>query len=213
MDTKFSIFSSFLVLLVAHVADTQAGVFDKPKADIKKKMPPTPMESMLDVQTGFRSLIARGKSWQVSNEEPVVGIFVKNCTLINTMNGVRVKTWPASPAGVASDMHFEDIIMQNVGNPVLIDQQYCPYNQCKQQIPSRVKISKVSFKNIRGTSSTQLAVPTESTYLKSMPCQNVEVGDIHLTYNGKEGPAMSTCANVKLTLSGKQNPPTCTNSV
>ncbi|PON77142.1 Glycoside hydrolase [Trema orientale] len=55
-------------------------------------------------------------------------------------------------------MNFEDIIMENVGNPVLIDQEYCPWNLCNEKVPSRVKISDVSFKNIRGTSTTALAV-------------------------------------------------------
>ncbi|KAF8414205.1 hypothetical protein HHK36_002205 [Tetracentron sinense] len=151
--------------------------------------------------------ISVGSLGKYQNEEDVVGVNVRSCTLTNTMNGVRVKTWPASPNGVASDLHFEDIIMNNVGNPVLIDQEYCPNNQCNLQVPSRVKLSKISFKNIRGTSSTQLAVKLVCS--KGLPCQDVEVGDINLTYNGKEGPATSECANVKPTLSGKQSPPTC----
>ncbi|OMO79351.1 Glycoside hydrolase, family 28 [Corchorus capsularis] len=65
-----------------------------------------------------------------SKDEPVIGISVVNCTLINNMNGVRVKTWPASMEGLASDMHFDDIVMVNVSNPVLIDQGYCAHNKC-----------------------------------------------------------------------------------
>ncbi|KAM7492396.1 hypothetical protein LguiA_035317 [Lonicera macranthoides] len=155
--------------------------------------------------------ISVGSLGKYKNEEPVVGIFVRNCTLTDTMNGVRVKTWPNSPtAGEASDMHFEDIIMNNVGNPVLIDQEYCPYNQCTKQVASRVKISKVSFKDIRGTSSSQLAVKIVCS--KSLPCENVQIGNIDLAYSGKEGPATSECANVKPAFSGKQNPPTCSRS-
>ncbi|KAH9745143.1 threonine--tRNA ligase 2 [Citrus sinensis] len=71
------------------------------------------------------------------DEQPVNGVTVRNCTLKNTMNGVRVKTWPDSPSGVASEMTFEDIIMDNA--------------------PSRVRISNVNFNNISGTSVTHLA--------------------------------------------------------
>ncbi|KAM7503724.1 hypothetical protein LguiB_002628 [Lonicera macranthoides] len=151
--------------------------------------------------------IAVGSLGKYPKEEPVVGIFVRNCTITGTDNGVRVKTWPASEPGEASDIHFEDIIMNNVSNPILIDQEYCPSGQCTKQIPSKVKISKVSFKNIRGTSGTQLAVKIVCS--QGIPCDCVEVADIDLTYSGKEGPATSLCANVKPTFIGKINPPAC----
>lgn len=75
-----------------------------------------------------------GSLGKFANEEPVQGIFVTGCTLKNTMNGVRIKTWPNSYPGTASDIHFEDITMENVGNPVLIDQEYCPWNQCNLKV-------------------------------------------------------------------------------
>ncbi|KAJ0052557.1 hypothetical protein Pint_01891 [Pistacia integerrima] len=151
--------------------------------------------------------ISIGSLGKYRNEQPVVGVTVRNCTLTNTMNGVRVKTWPASPSGVASNMHFEDIIMNNVSNPILIDQEYCPYGQCQTKVPSRIRISDVSFKNIRGTSATELAVKLVCS--RGLPCQKVGICDVNLTYNGN-GAATSECANVKPTISGKQFPPVCT---
>lgn len=128
--------------------------------------------------------ISVGRLGKYHNEEPVVGVTVKNCTLINTMNGIRVKTWPDSPASVATDLHFEDIIMNNVGNPILINQEYCPYDQCQAKVPSQVKISDVSFQGICGMSGTQVAVVCS----RGVPCQTVDISDINLTYKGKEGP-------------------------
>ncbi|KAE8670994.1 Polygalacturonase [Hibiscus syriacus] len=61
-----------------------------------------------------------------ANEEPVEGIKVSNCTLTNTSNGVRIKTWAGQFPGIASDIHFEDITMANVSCLILIDQKYCP---------------------------------------------------------------------------------------
>ncbi|TQE08373.1 hypothetical protein C1H46_006001 [Malus baccata] len=143
--------------------------------------------------------ISIGSLGRYPNEEPVVGIRVKNCTLTNTSNGVRIKTWPASPSdGIASDMHFDDIIMVNVSNPILIDQQYCPWNQCKQNVPSKVKINNVSFKNIKGSSATPLAVQIVCS--SGIPCENVELVDIDLTYSGNKGPLTSQCSNVKPTI-------------
>ena len=78
--------------------------------------------------------ISVGSLGKYHNEQPVIGVIVRNCTLTNTRNGVRVKTWPASPSGLASDLHFEDIIVNNVSTPILIDQQYCPYGQCQSKV-------------------------------------------------------------------------------
>ncbi|KAK6286950.1 hypothetical protein POUND7_013129 [Theobroma cacao] len=69
-------------------------------------------------------------------DESVARITSANCTLINTMNGVRA--------------------------------------------PSRVKISDVSFKNIRGTSTTTLAVKLVCG--SGFPCEKVMIGDIDLSY-------------------------------
>ncbi|KAL3754399.1 hypothetical protein ACJRO7_001607 [Eucalyptus globulus] len=151
--------------------------------------------------------ISVGSLGKYPNEQPVTGLHVKNCTITGTMNGLRIKTWPASPAGTASDMHFEDITLDNVGNPVIIDQQYCPWNQCKSKAPSHIKISNVSFSRIRGTSSTQAAVTLACS--SQLPCTEVEISDIDIAYHGPEGPATSVCSNVKPTISGKQNPAIC----
>lgn len=48
------------------------------------------------------------------------------------------------------------------------------------QAPSRVKISDVSFKNIRGTSTTTLAVKLVCG--SGFPCEKVMIGDIDLSY-------------------------------
>ena len=150
--------------------------------------------------------------YRYHNEQPVQGVTVRNCTISDTSNGVRIKTWPASPNGVASDLHFEDIIMNNVKTtPVLIDQGYCPYGQCQAKLPSKVKITNVSFKNIRGTSQDPVAVKLVCS--KGIPCQNVAVADINLTYNGNKGSATSECANVKPNVSGKVNPQVCAKNV
>ncbi|KAK2986007.1 hypothetical protein RJ640_002863 [Escallonia rubra] len=155
--------------------------------------------------------ISIGSLGKYHNEEPVIGVTVRNCTLTNTMNGVRVKTWPASPNGLARDLHFENIVMNNVSTPILIDQQYCPYGQCKAQVPSKVKITDVSFKDIRGTSATKLAVKLVCS--RGTPCQNVEMSGIHLVYQGNNGSATSQCANVKPMLTGPLFPPACASSL
>ncbi|KAF3661473.1 hypothetical protein FXO38_11676 [Capsicum annuum] len=84
------------------------------------------------VTCGPRYGISVGSLGGNPSEKPVVGVFAKNCTFISTDNGVRIKTWPASHTGVVSDVHFEDIIVQNVSNLILIDQVYCPSGKCNK---------------------------------------------------------------------------------
>ncbi|KAM3683555.1 hypothetical protein ACB098_12G156900 [Castanea mollissima] len=155
--------------------------------------------------------ISIGSLGKYQNEQPVSRIRVTGATLSNTDNGVRIKTWSSSPSGVAFDIHFEDVVMNNIVNPIIIDQNYYPNNQCSNQSPSKVKISNVSFKKIRGTSSTKEAVNLICS--KSVPCQQVVLFDIDLAYMGGGGSATSTCANVQPAVSGKQNPPACTNKL
>lgn len=78
--------------------------------------------------------ISIGSLGKYDGEEPVVGVKVIGCTLTKTMNGVRIKTWPNSFDGAASHMRFENITMDNVANPIIIDQVYCPYNQCQAEV-------------------------------------------------------------------------------
>ncbi|KAL0289652.1 UNVERIFIED_CONTAM: Polygalacturonase [Sesamum calycinum] len=73
--------------------------------------------------------------------------------------------------------------------------------------PSSIKITNVSIKNVRGTTNSAEAVTLICSSLK--PCENVEVGDVDLTYNGNQGPITTRCSNVKPKFVGKQNPPVC----
>ncbi|XP_043721194.1 exopolygalacturonase-like [Telopea speciosissima] len=154
--------------------------------------------------------ISVGSLGKYDDEKEVNGITVKNCTLSNTDNGVRIKTWPGSPPGRASGFIFDDIIMNNVQNPIIIDQQYCSGSSCKNKPPSRVQVSNVHFMNIRGTSATKVAVSINCS--RQFPCQNVQLSNINLKFQGKipnDFTALSQCSNVKLGFAGVQVPAPC----
>ncbi|KAG2719459.1 hypothetical protein I3760_03G268400 [Carya illinoinensis] len=154
--------------------------------------------------------ISIGSLGKYKDEEPVTGITVTDCTITDATNGVRIKTWPASPSpGTATGLHFENIDMTNVDNCLLVDQGYCPHGICKAQIPSTIKISDVSFKNIRGTSSSVEAVKISCS--KSVPCEKVHLENIDIKFTGS-GEYKAICENVKPTFAGIQNPPACTGS-
>ncbi|XP_057958458.1 exopolygalacturonase-like [Malania oleifera] len=148
--------------------------------------------------------ISVGSLGKYENEKDVRSIVVKNCTLTGTENGIRIKTWPGSPPSQAVGLFFQDIIMNDVKNPILIDQDYCP-SSCKSK-PSQVKISHVHYRNIRGTSTSPVAVQLKCSQL--FPCQNVNFFNIDLKLSSKL-PTTAVCLNAQTDFFGIQIPPRC----
>ncbi|KAL3652470.1 hypothetical protein CASFOL_002151 [Castilleja foliolosa] len=151
--------------------------------------------------------ISIGSLGQSHEKDFVMGIRVRNCSFIGTDNGVRIKTWAPSLVSLASDIIFEDIYMSNVSNPIVIDQQYCPHNRCLQGHSSAVQVQNVLFKNIKGTSQTEVAVNLKCS--RAWPCKNVKLVNINLSYNNLGGKSTATCSNVMGTSYGRQLPVGC----
>ncbi|TKY72565.1 polygalacturonase protein [Spatholobus suberectus] len=105
--------------------------------------------------------ISIGSLGKYADEQEVKDIRVNNCTMVGTTNGLRIKAWPDKYPGAASDISFSDITMENVKNPIIIDQEYQCFPNCKKK-PSLVKIKNVRFSNIRGTSTSPIAVDLSS---------------------------------------------------
>ncbi|XP_043707337.1 exopolygalacturonase clone GBGA483-like [Telopea speciosissima] len=162
--------------------------------------------SITNVQCGPGHGISLGSLGKYPNEQEVSGLLVKNCTFTNTDNGVRIKTWPGCPENTVSDVRFEDIVVTNVSNPIIINQQYCDKKSCTSE-PSRVKLTDIHFKNIKGTSFTKTAITLSCS--EGVPCENVELVDIDLKHNLADGVATALCKNVKGVTSGIQNPSSC----
>ncbi|CAJ2648442.1 unnamed protein product [Trifolium pratense] len=153
--------------------------------------------------------ISVGSLGRDDGEENVENIKVRNCTLSDTTNGLRIKSWARtlSKPLKASNFVYEDIVMNNVYNPIIIDQEYCPGGTCSNKDPSHVEISDVSFKNIRGSSNTQVAVNLKCS--AKFPCKNITVNTIDLWQNRGVGKLSNLCSNVNGASYGKQNPSSC----
>ncbi|KAI4388219.1 hypothetical protein MLD38_000567 [Melastoma candidum] len=78
-----------------------------------------------------------------------------------------------------------DVHAENTANPILIEQQYFPNNKCDPKEVSLVVICNISYGNIRGSSSSRVAVSLHCS--STVPCLGIKLQDINLSYVGEEG--------------------------
>lgn len=76
-----------------------------------------------------------GSLGKEANENGVENVTLINAVFTKSDNGVRIKTWPTPSNGFVRHVIFQNIVMINVKNPILIDQNYCPNHQsCSLQV-------------------------------------------------------------------------------
>lgn len=115
------------------IKDTTIGTGD----DCISIGPGTTDLTITGVKCGPGHGISIGSLGKYANENDVSGITVKGCTLTGTTNGLRIKTFQNNPSPLkASNIHFEDITMNKVTNPILVDQEYCPNGACSRGVSS-----------------------------------------------------------------------------
>ncbi|KAH6778318.1 Pectin lyase-like superfamily protein [Perilla frutescens var. frutescens] len=140
-------------------------------------------------------------------EEGVQNVTVTNSVFTKTQNGVRVKSWARPGGSYARNLVFRNLIMRNVANPIIIDQKYCPSNSCPHE-SSGVRVSQVTYKNIKGTCSTQAAMTFRCS--SSEPCFGIKLQDIKLTYvNTLKRPTLAYCENAGGSTTGSVFPRSC----
>uniref|UniRef100_A0A804QK99 Exopolygalacturonase n=1 Tax=Zea mays TaxID=4577 RepID=A0A804QK99_MAIZE len=147
--------------------------------------------------------ISVGCLGRYKDEKDVSDITVRNCVLKNTTNGVRIKSYvDAESVLTASHLTFENIRMEEVANPIVIDQYFCPQKVCpgKRSNSSHVSVKDVTFRNITGTSSTPEAISLLCS--ETQPCSGVSLIDVNVEYAGKNNKTMAVCSNAKGTAKG-----------
>ncbi|OIT40656.1 PREDICTED: polygalacturonase-like [Nicotiana attenuata] len=142
------------------------------------------------------------------NEAGVQNITVANSVFTKTQNGVRIKSWARPSDGYAKNLMFRNLVMRNVGFPILIDQNYCPEDSCPHQ-GSGVKVSEVTYKNVKGTSSTQQAIKLDCS--NTTPCTGIKLQDIKLSFVDYRlrRPALTYCRNAHGGHGGTVIPKSC----
>ncbi|KAK1295194.1 hypothetical protein QJS10_CPA16g00055 [Acorus calamus] len=149
--------------------------------------------------------ISIGSLGKTALEPGVQNVTVTWTTISGTQNGLRIKTWGRESSGFVKDVVFEHIVMENVDNPIVIDQNYCPYNRNCPGQHLGIKISNVKYNDIKGTSATPVAVKFDCSLRN--PCSGITLQDINLTYKNKA--ALSSCTNAIGGASGIVVPQSC----
>ncbi|XP_022544683.1 probable polygalacturonase At1g80170 isoform X1 [Brassica napus] len=145
--------------------------------------------------------IGKSKSW-----EEVKDVTVDTAFISDTANGVRIKTWQGG-SGLVSKIIFRNINMNNVSNPIIIDQYYCDSKKPCANQTSAVSIEKISFVNVHGTSATKQAIKISCS--DAMPCRDIVLQDIDLEPSKGDGYTESFCWEAYGSSSGQVYPPSC----
>ncbi|XP_056173941.1 polygalacturonase-like [Syzygium oleosum] len=148
--------------------------------------------------------ISIGSLGKDQQEDGVKNVTVKTVTFTGTQNGVRIKSWARPSNSFARNILFQHAIMNNVQNPIIIDQNYCPNSGCPNQA-SGVRVSDVTYQDIHGTSATEVAVKFDCS--SEYPCTGITMQDVKLSYRNQV--ATASCAHAGGTASGMEQPSSC----
>ncbi|KAI0325169.1 pectin lyase-like protein [Cubamyces sp. BRFM 1775] len=150
--------------------------------------------------------ISVGSLGQYAGETDIVAnVSVTNITMLNAQNGARIKVFGGNPSpnstvgggtGYVKNITFKDFHVENVQNPILIDQCYSTAADVCAQYPSNLNISDVHYINVHGTSAGtngNVVVDMEC----SDTCQDITATGTHLS--SPNGTAVYVCKNIAST--------------
>ncbi|KAG8039977.1 hypothetical protein GUJ93_ZPchr0028g29052 [Zizania palustris] len=126
------------------------------------------------------SLGAHGARACVSN------VTVRSTRVVDSDNGVRIKTWQGG-AGSVSAVEFAAVQMMNVKNCIVIDQYYCLGSGCANQTAA-VRVTGVAYRDIRGTYNPHGGgAPVRFACSDSVACTGITMTDVELLSAGGSG--------------------------
>ncbi|BFG20225.1 hypothetical protein CerSpe_064980 [Prunus speciosa] len=155
-----------------------------------------------DIICGPGHGISIGSLGAGNSEAEVSDVIVSGAKMTDTTNGLRIKTWQGG-SGYAYNIRFKNIMMDNVTNPIIINQYYCDQDEPCQEQASAVKISNVVYDNVKGTSASKVAVKFDCS--KCFGCKGILLRNVNIQTLGG-GTAIASCENVRLSHSGSVSP-------
>ncbi|GMY26249.1 probable polygalacturonase At1g80170 [Fagus crenata] len=97
--------------------------------------------------------------------------------LKNTTNGLRIKTYQGG-SGYVRGVRFQNVRMEDVANPIIIDQFYCDSPSICQNQTSAVNISQIVYKDVSGTTKSEKAMKFACS--DTVPCSNIILSNVDL---------------------------------
>ncbi|KAL5537538.1 hypothetical protein UlMin_044753 [Ulmus minor] len=122
----------------------------------------------------------------------VTKVVLDTAVLRETANGLRIKTWQGG-FGYVKGVRFQNVKMEDVANPIIIDQFYCDSPKTCENQTSAVNVSQIVYKNIVGTTKSEKAMKFACS--DSIPCSNIVLSNINL--ETKDGTAETYCSNAQ----------------
>ncbi|RDX75051.1 putative polygalacturonase, partial [Mucuna pruriens] len=81
-------------------------------------------------------------------------------------------------SGYVRGVRFQNVRVENVSNPIIIDQFYCDSPTTCQNQGSAVEISEVMYQNISGTTMSGKAIKFDCS--DTVPCSNLVLSNVDL---------------------------------
>ncbi|KAK8597872.1 hypothetical protein V6N13_095268 [Hibiscus sabdariffa] len=150
--------------------------------------------------------ISIGSLGRSGNFVQVQNIRVNTVSFKGTTNGARIKTWQVGK-GYVRGVTFENLFFDSVKNPIIIDQNYCNVRGACRELKTGVKVKDVVYKNLRGTSSTEVAITLNCS--RSVSCTGLLLQSVLLksAITGKN--VSSSCTNAHGAAIGVVQPAPC----
>nr|XP_016511081.1 PREDICTED: probable polygalacturonase At1g80170 [Nicotiana tabacum] len=138
----------------------------------------------------------------------VTRVVLDTAFLKGTTNGLRIKTWQGG-SGYVRTVRFQNVRMEDVSNPIIIDQFYCDSQKPCHNQTSAVEISEVMYRNVSGTSKSQKAMKFACS--DTVPCSHITLDNVNL--EGRDGTAEVYCNSATGIIAGYVHPEAeCLNS-
>ncbi|KAF8012526.1 hypothetical protein BT93_I0629 [Corymbia citriodora subsp. variegata] len=129
---------------------------------------------------------------------------VRHCTFTGTANGARIKTWQGG-SGYAKSITFDQITLNTVKNPIIIDQFYTDA-VAQENTESSVVVSSVKYTGFRGTSASDEAITLSCS---SVGCSDIILNNVQITSSTPGKTVTASCKNAHGSASSTTPPVPC----